>query len=113
MLGRRALPALLISAGVLVGASSAAAAPGDLDTTFSGDGQLTTDFGSDEDWGADVAIQADGKIVVVGSSRAAASGGNFAISRYEANGSLDTSFSSDGKRITSFSSAWDAARDVA
>ena len=72
---------------------------GTLDPSFSGDGRQTTDFGpSDEAFG--VAIQGDGKIVAVGSTGPA--GGNFALARYNPNGSLDTSFSGDGKQTTDF-----------
>jgi uncharacterized delta-60 repeat protein len=72
---------------------------GSLDTTFSGDGMQTTDFGGD-DFARDVVLQPDGKIVVVGSSDGSAAG--FVISRYNANGSLDTTFSGDGKQATDF-----------
>ena len=46
-----------------------------------------------------VAIQADGKIVVVGSRRRRQ---RFALARYNPNGTLDTSFSGDGKQTTDF-----------
>jgi uncharacterized delta-60 repeat protein len=72
-------------------------AQGVLDTSFSGDGVQTTDFGAD-DGGMAVAIQADGRIVVAGGS-----GNNFALARYEAQGALDTSFSGDGRQTTDFS----------
>jgi uncharacterized delta-60 repeat protein len=78
---------------------------GSLDTSFSGDGKQTTDFGSPEAGTADqahaVAIQSDGKIVAVGSTGSLSSS-NFALARYNTNGSLDTSFSGDGKQITGF-----------
>src|SRR6185295_6924104 len=80
-------------------------ANGTLDTSFSGDGKQTTDFGSPEartgDQAHAVAIQSDGKIVVVGST-GSLSASNFALARYNPNGSLDTSFSGDGKQITGF-----------
>ena len=69
----------------------AVAAPGDLDVSFSGDGKLTTDFGGGSDLAAAVAVQADGKIVVAGTSD-----GNFALARYGVDGALDPSFSGDG-----------------
>ena len=72
---------------------------GSLDTSFSGDGKQTTDFGGVDDWAKGVALQADGKIVVVGE---AVSGCDFALARYNPNGSLDTSFSGDGKQTTDF-----------
>ena len=89
----------------------ALAAAGDLDTTFSGDGKLTTDISgnsSDGAWG--VAINA-GKIVVVGENGGA--GSDFAVVRYLAtNGALDTSFSGDGKVLTDFGD-FERARGVA
>ena len=73
-------------------------ADGTPDTSFSGDGRETTDFGG-QDFGAyDVALQSDGKIVAVGHT----GGGDFALARYNATGTLDTSFSGDGKQITDF-----------
>ena len=89
---------------ILVGAffsAGAQAAPGALDPTFSGDGKQTTDFGSGVADAAAVALQPDGKIVAVGTTQ----GGrdiNFALARYNPNGSLDTSFSGDGKQATDF-----------
>jgi uncharacterized delta-60 repeat protein len=71
---------------------------GTLDTTFSGDGKVITDFGNDKwDESQSVAVQADGKILVAGFSA-----GDFALARYNANGSLDTTFSGDGKLTTDF-----------
>jgi uncharacterized delta-60 repeat protein len=73
---------------------------GTLDTSFSLDGKVTTDFGGD-DYGTSVAMQSDGKIVVTGYG---SSGGNddFAIVRYNTDGSLDTSFDTDGKLLIDF-----------
>ncbi len=74
---------------------------GTLDTTFSGDGKQTTDFGGfDEARG--VAIQANGKIVAGRHRRRARRAPSFALARYNPNGSLDTSFSGDGKQTTDF-----------
>ena len=56
--------ALLLSLGITM---QALAAPGDLDTTFGGDGLVTTSFpGSNGDSAYAVAIQPDGKIVAAG-----------------------------------------------
>ena len=56
-------------------------------------------------------VQVNGKIVVVGSAYNANTGSfDFAISRYNSNGSLDTSFSSDGRQTTDF--AYDSAYRV-
>jgi uncharacterized delta-60 repeat protein len=76
---------------------------GRLDTSFAGDGKLTTDFGG-RDGAAAVLIQADGRIVAVGSRNDddGVADADFALARYEPNGVLDTSFSGDGKQVTSF-----------
>jgi uncharacterized delta-60 repeat protein len=71
---------------------------GALDNTFDVDGKLTTDFGGTES-GEAVAVQSDGRIVVVG-----ASGSSFAIARYNADGSADTTFDTDGKATTAIGS---------
>ena len=72
---------------------------GSLDTTFDSDGKVTTAIGSSGDVGASVTLQADGKILVAGISD---NGKNydFAVVRYNSNGSLDTTFDTDGKVIT-------------
>jgi uncharacterized delta-60 repeat protein len=76
----------------------ALAASGDLDTTFSGDGKIIQSFGGTQHRGMDVAVQADGKVVVVGEKWTAA-GRDFAIARYNPNGSLDATFSGDGRQV--------------
>jgi uncharacterized delta-60 repeat protein len=111
--GRRSsLLAFVALSLVMILESVAFAAPGDLDTTFGGDGRVTTNLTRGEDWAFGVAIQpADGKIVVAG--RAGGSGGRIALARYNTNGSLDTSFSGDGRVTTDFTSRFDEANDVA
>ncbi len=76
---------------------------GSLDNSFSSDGKVLTQIGPDDDGAVDVAIQADGKIVAVGGSyNVSTSNYEFAVVRYNTNGSLDNSFSSDGKLTTAF-----------
>jgi uncharacterized delta-60 repeat protein len=84
-------------------------ANGTPDSGFSGDGQMTTDFNGGEDTADDVAIQPDGKIVVVGTG---GPNDNFALVRLNTNGTLDASFSGDGKQTTDIGQ-YDAARSVA
>jgi len=82
-------------------------ADGTLDPTFSGDGKQTTDFAGDG-IAHGVALQGDGKIVVVGD----ANGGgtfDFALARYNPDGSLDLSFSGDGRQLTDLSGGTDSA----
>lgn len=68
---------------------------GSLDGTFDTDGVVTTSIGTDDKINS-VAIQPDGKIVVAGSTYIGGSY-DFAISRYNIDGSVDTSFDTDGK----------------
>ena len=72
---------------------------GTLDGSFDGDGKIVTDVagGGDDDVGA-VALQADGRIVVGGSSRRGSDSSGFLL-RYLPNGSLDPAFDGDGKVV--------------
>ena len=85
---------------------------GDLDLSFSSDGRVTTDlqtFLEDSDLGQDVALQADGRIVVVGDHRQVR---DFGLVRYEADGALDSSFGNGGVVIGDFA-AGEGMRGVA
>jgi uncharacterized delta-60 repeat protein len=79
---------------------------GSPDITFSGDGKVKTSFGNPSE-ALGVTIQSDGKIVVVGQTCTPNPGWicNLAVARYNANGSLDTTFSGDGKQIVDFGRA--------
>ena len=72
---------------------------GSLDTSFDSDGKVTTDINGGFDDGQSVAIQSDGKIVVAGMGRVGLNE-NFAVVRYNTDGSLDTTFDTDGKTTT-------------
>ena len=76
---------------------------GTLDTSFDSDGKVTTAIGSGNDDACSVAIQSDGKIVVAGDSNNG-SNDDFALVRYNTDGTLDTSFDSDGKVTTAIGS---------
>ncbi|MBL9144408.1 MAG: choice-of-anchor D domain-containing protein [Verrucomicrobiaceae bacterium] len=69
---------------------------GTLDTTFDGDGKGIYTFGSAIDAANAVKVQADGKIVAVGTARVG-SYDKMAILRVNADGSADTTFDGDGK----------------
>ncbi len=79
---------------------------GTLDTTFSDDGRDSTDFHGDNFLSSDsanaVAIQSDGKIVLVGAANDSATSERFALVRYNTDGTLDTTFDGDGKVTTTF-----------
>jgi uncharacterized delta-60 repeat protein len=81
---------------------------GTLDTTFGVDGKVRTNFTAGDDVANGVALQPNGKIVVVGS----ANFDKFAVARYNDDGTLDTSFSGNGKVRTDFSRGLDAAHGV-
>ncbi|MEH2042211.1 putative Ig domain-containing protein, partial [Nostoc sp.] len=69
---------------------------GSLDTSFGTGGQVITDIGSKTtDIAYSISVQADDKILVAGSSS-----GDFALVRYNSNGSLDTNFNTTGKVTT-------------
>jgi uncharacterized delta-60 repeat protein len=72
------------------------AAGGELDTTFGGDGKVTTSF-TGGGYANAVAIQSDGKIVAAGGT-----GTKFAVARYDTDGALDPTFGTDGKVTTGF-----------
>lgn len=67
---------------------------GEFDTSFDTDGIASTDLGGTDIVKA-ITVLSSGKILVVGTSD-----GNLALVRYNANGSLDTSFDTDGKLVT-------------
>ena len=98
------LPALPRAAG----AGGAAA----FDTSFSDDGKVVTDFGAGDDSAMAVAVQEDGKIVVAGRARGAGNNNDFAVARYNADGSLDEEFGGDGKVVTPIGSGHDVANAV-
>ena len=80
---------------------------GGLDNTFDGDGKILTNFSTSTELESAhaVAIQPNGKIVVAGD--AYANGHQFALLRYNPNGSLDTAFDGDGKVLTNFTASAD------
>ena len=80
---------------------------GSLDTSFGTGGKVTTAIGpgTSQDIAYAVAIQADGKIVAAGQAEVSGAGTDFGIVRYNADGSLDTSFGTGGKVTTAFGTA--------
>ncbi|MEO6456088.1 MAG: T9SS type A sorting domain-containing protein, partial [Ginsengibacter sp.] len=73
---------------------------GSPDNSFSGDGELSTDFTSSDAYAGSVAIQSDDKIVVAGYEYTYlpdATLQRFALTRYNTNGTPDSSFDEDGK----------------
>ena len=85
---------------------------GSLDASFDGDGKLTTAFGDTDDYATSVAIDADGRIVAGGVS-GRPNRSDFALARYNPDGSLDAGFDGDGMLTTRFGSRRDIAHSVA
>jgi uncharacterized delta-60 repeat protein len=86
-------------------------ANGTPDTSFGESGKVTTEIGRNSDDANSVAVQSDGKIVAAG--RTFAPGNNqFAVARYNANGTLDTAFNATGKATAHFGTL-DNGRSVA
>jgi uncharacterized delta-60 repeat protein len=77
-------------------------ADGGLDTSFGSGGIATSEFiGSDVDMSNAVVVQPDGKVIAVGAT-SGASTSEFALARYNVDGSLDTSFGTGGQIATPF-----------
>ena len=84
---------------------------GSLDATFGTGGRVIQAFGPAFEYAYGVAIQPNGRIVVVG--RAARATADFCVLRYRASGSLDLTFGGDGKVFTDLFGSEDTARGVA
>ncbi len=72
---------------------------GTLDNTFGVNGRVITPFGNSSKGNA-IAIQNDGKIILGGHASNNANALNFALLRYNIDGTLDNTFGTDGKTLT-------------
>jgi uncharacterized delta-60 repeat protein len=86
---------------------------GSLDTTFGTNGKVTTDFNGSIDIGQSVKVQSDGKVIVSGTTLNSFGNYDFALSRYNTDGSLDTTFGTNGKITTDISGSDDYAPGAA
>jgi uncharacterized delta-60 repeat protein len=84
---------------------------GSLDTSFASSGRVVTDVGGDRDRARALVVQADGRIIVAGSSYLAPND-VFSAIRYNADGSLDLSFDTDGKVFTPVGASWAGANSA-
>jgi uncharacterized delta-60 repeat protein len=102
---RPSLPCLALIILGLAGASPwAKAADGDLDPTFGNGGSVTTDFQHSTDIAYGVARQSDGKLVAAGTTymNNDYTGEDFALIRYNADGTVDSTFGVNGRVTTDF-----------
>lgn len=72
---------------------------GHLDPSFGDHGLVTTDFGGSYDWAYAMVLQPDGRVVLGGVSDRSGSR-DFALARYNPDGSLDGSFGQGGRLVT-------------
>ncbi|MBK8242021.1 MAG: hypothetical protein IPK88_01235 [Saprospiraceae bacterium] len=84
--------------------SHANAQSGTLDLSFGVDGFVITNYGKRTDIANGMVIQPDGKILVVGGTSTNGSSPDFAMSRYNPNGTLDNSFGVGGIFLKSINS---------
>ncbi len=93
---------IVIAICLFTSAKTYAFADGDLDTTFGTGGKVFTQFSPHGPQpGTDIAVQPDGKIVVVSGALASFLQSAMNLARYNPDGTLDTTFGSGGK-ITTF-----------
>jgi uncharacterized delta-60 repeat protein len=81
-------------------AGTAGAAAGMLDPTFGTGGRVSTSIGTMAAYGYCMSVQPDGKILVGGTTGDGS--WDFALARYNSNGTLDLTFDNDGKVTTNF-----------
>ena len=81
------------------------------DSTFGIAGEAAVTFSGNSNEAFDLAVQPDGRILVVGTTRVG-SNFDFAVSRFNADGTPDTSFGTSGSVFTDFSGAVDRAHAV-
>jgi uncharacterized delta-60 repeat protein len=95
---------VLILIATLLVSTSALAEGGVLDPTFGTNGVVVTDLGSSSDTGINIALQPDGKIIMLGSAQLDSSDPYYRtpiILRYNPDGTLDNTFGTGGKLIIS------------
>lgn len=83
------------------------------DPSFGVDGRVTTSLSTIADFAEGTAIQADGKIVVIGTTATSAGASSFVVRRFLADGMPDASFGTGGVVTTAFDLPVATAGDVA
>jgi len=71
---------------------------GVLDTSFGSSGTVSTDFNGGSDKANSMVVQADGKIILAGQAYSGTTFQDFAVARYNSDGTLDTTFNGTGKQ---------------
>ena len=81
---------------------------GSIDTTYGNQGRASFDFNGSNDYLSDLILSPDGKIYLTGSSS-----GDFSALRINANGSLDTTFGTNGQVVTDLGGSDDTSTSAA
>ena len=76
---------------------------GTLDNSFGTVGKVQTPFAGEESFAQSIVVQTDGKILLGGYTVNIPHAKDFALIRYNANGSIDTGFGTNGKVVTTIS----------
>jgi uncharacterized delta-60 repeat protein len=107
-IGGASSPGSASATGLGIATASVASRPGDLDPSFGTGGKVITEIGGSSDVAYAVVRQGDGKIVTAGLGGAL----DFALARYNSDGSLDAGFGTGGTVTTDFAGSFDGARDL-
>jgi uncharacterized delta-60 repeat protein len=84
---------------------------GSLDTSFGSGGEVVTNISTDVSFGLASLVQADGKIVVAGNTTIPGSR-EFAVARFNTDGSLDATFGSGGVVYTAITGAYGSSAEA-
>src|SRR4030095_14916221 len=95
--------AMMLTATVIYGQTQS----GTLDPSFGSGGKVINDFGGR------IVLQPDGKIVAAGGAANPTDGFDFAVFRFNANGTPDTAFGSGGGTTTDLGGRFEGATSVA
>lgn len=95
---------ILIAPALVVRAQDA---PGDLDRDFGVGGKVRSRLDGLGGAGVDAVVQTDGKIVVLASTFRVGTAGDFALTRYNSDGTLDKSFGTNGLVFTDIGGYYD------
>ena len=85
---------------------------GTLDTSFGTGGKVQTTFSGSESFTQSIAVQTDGRIVLGGYTVNIPHAKDFALIRYNANGSIDEGFGTNGKVVTTIGENSDWITDL-
>ena len=106
------MKALVLATIILLSLAPMKGQDGTLDTSFDGDGRVLTTIGTFDDVAYAMALQKNGRIVVVGQTYLAGRYA-FVVARYLPNGMLDDAFGTNGITVTSIGDGDAKARAVA